>query len=348
MDAIQTNNLTKYYGKARGIIGLNLTVRQGECFGFIGPNGAGKSTTIRTLLGLIAPTSGSAAIFGKDIVKEKTAVLRETGYLPSETTFYPGMRVRDILKFSADLRGKDCTVEARKLCERLQLDESAKAENLSYGNRKKVGIVCALQSQPPLLILDEPTGGLDPLMQHEFFEILRERSQSGTTILFSSHILSEVQRNCTRTAVIREGRIIACESVETLAKSSTKRITIRGSVDLTGLPGIRDLKTGEPGQPGQPSHSGQPGQPGLPGQPGQPGHSSHPGQPGQPNHSGQPGHPGHSGTKSALQSVSFLYSGDLDLLLRRLSQGSVADLNISEPDLEEIFMHYYEKDGASV
>ena len=320
MDAIQINNLTKYYGKARGIIGLNLTVRQGECFGFIGPNGAGKSTTIRTLLGLIAPTSGSASIFGKDIVKEKAAVLRETGYLPSETMFYPGMKVRDILKLSADLRGKDCTAQARMLCERLQLDESVKAENLSYGNRKKVGIVCALQSQPRLLILDEPTGGLDPLMQHEFFEILKECNQNGTTILFSSHILSEVQRNCTRTAVIREGRIIACESVETLAKSNAKRIFVSGSVDLTGLPGIRDLKQGQPGQPGT-----------MPGGPGT-----------------VPGRPGTESAQPASQSVNFLYSGDMNLLLRRLSQGTVTDLNISEPDLEEIFMHYYEKDGANV
>ena len=144
MDAIETMNLTKYYGKARGIINLNLTVGKGECFGFIGPNGAGKSTTIRTLLGLISPTSGSARILGKDIVKEKTDILRDTGYLPSEVMFYPGMRVRDILKFSADLRRKDCSEEARKLCERLQLDLDAKAEELSYGNRKKVAIVCAL------------------------------------------------------------------------------------------------------------------------------------------------------------------------------------------------------------
>ena len=243
MDAIETMNLTKYYGKARGIINLSLTVGKGECFGFIGPNGAGKSTTIRTLLGLISPTSGSARILGKDIVKEKTDFLRDTGYLPSEVMFYPGMRVRDILKFSADLRRKDCSEEARKLCERLQLDLAAKAEELSYGNRKKVAIVCALQSKPSLLILDEPTGGLDPLMQHEFFEIIRERNRDGATILFSSHILSEVQRNCTRAAVIREGQIVACDSVENLAKTNARRITVYGAVDLTGMDGIRDLKS---------------------------------------------------------------------------------------------------------
>ena len=290
MDAIETMNLTKYYGKARGIINLNLTVRKGECFGFIGPNGAGKSTTIRTLLGLISPTSGSARILGKDIVKEKTDILRDTGYLPSEVMFYPGMRVRDILKFSADLRRKDCSAEAGKLCERLQLDLSAKAEELSYGNRKKVAIVCALQSKPSLLILDEPTGGLDPLMQHEFFEIIRERNRDGATILFSSHILSEVQRNCTRAAVIREGQIVACDSVENLAKTNARRITVYGAVDLTGMDGIRDLKSGN-------------------------------------------------------CSASFLYSGDVNVLLRRLSEGHVEDLSITEPDLEEVFLHFYEKGG---
>ena len=148
MDVIKTAKLTKYYGKARGIIDLDLTVSQGEFFGFIGPNGAGKSTTIRTLLGLIAPTSGSAEIFGKDITKEKVSVLRDIGYLPSEALFYGGMKVKDILKLSADLRKMDCTDEAKLLCERLQLDTSRKVDELSFGNRKKVAIVCALHHKP--------------------------------------------------------------------------------------------------------------------------------------------------------------------------------------------------------
>ena len=290
MEAIKTNKLTKYYGKARGIIDLDLTVEQGECFGFIGPNGAGKSTTIRTLLGLIFPTSGSAQVLGKDVVREKTAVLRDTGYLPSEAMFYAGMRVRDVLKLSADLRRQDCAAEAKTLCDRLRLDPAGKVDELSFGNRKKVAIVCALQSNPSLLILDEPTGGLDPLMQREFFEIIRERNQSGVTVFLSSHILSEVQRNCTRAAVIREGRIIACDSVEALAKSNAKRISIYGSADLTGLDGIKDVKRGD-------------------------------------------------------NAVSFLYSGDMNPLLHRLSEGDIHDLSVSEPDLEEIFLHYYEKAG---
>ena len=292
MKAIQTTNLTKYYGKARGIIDLDLSVEQGEFFGFIGPNGAGKSTTIRTLLGLIAPTSGEARIFEKDIVKDHISVLEQIGYLPSEAVFYPGMRVKDVLKLSADLRKKDCAEEAKKLCDRLQLDSSRKVDDLSFGNRKKVGIVCALQSNPELLILDEPTSGLDPLMQREFFEILKERNRRGTTVFLSSHVLSEIQRNCTRAAIIREGRLIACDSVEQLSQSNAKRISIHGKVDLSGLDGIRDKKEGE-------------------------------------------------------DSVSFLYTGDINKLLRILSAGQLSDISISEPDLEEIFLHYYEKEGEN-
>lgn len=290
MKAIKTEKLTKYYGKARGIIDLDLSVEQGECFGFIGPNGAGKSTTIRTLLGLISPTSGSAAIFGKDITQDKIAVLSQTGYLPSEAMFYPGMRVRDALKLSSDLRRMDCSAESKRLCDRLQLDPSRKVDELSFGNRKKVAIVCALQSNPSLLILDEPTGGLDPLMQREFFEIIRERNENGVTVFLSSHILSEIQRNCMRAAVIREGRIIACNSVESLAKANAKRVSITGHADLSGLDGVKDLAVSE-------------------------------------------------------NTASFLYSGDMNLLLHTLSAGTISDLSISEPDLEEIFLHYYERAG---
>ena len=246
MDAINIRNLTKHYGKARGIEQVNLTVAQGEFFGFIGPNGAGKSTTIRTLLGLIGPTSGSAAVCGLDIVKDKDKILAQTGYLPSEAMFYAGMRVRDVLKLSADLRKKDCRETALRLCQRLQLDMGRKVEELSFGNRKKVGIVCALQHDPQLLILDEPTSGLDPLMQKEFFDILRERNKNGTTVFLSSHILSEIQHNCARAAIIREGRIIACDSVEALSRTNARRVTVHGSVDLDELEGIRDRRD-EPG-----------------------------------------------------------------------------------------------------
>ena len=164
MNAIETKQLTKFYGSARGIENLDLSVEQGDFFGFIGPNGAGKSTTIRTLLGLIHPTGGSASVLGLDIRKQKTEILSRVGYLPSEITFYPGMKVSQVLRLSARLHKKDCEKEAQALCQRLQLDVSRRVEDLSLGNRKKVGIVCALQHRPELLILDEATSGLDPLM----------------------------------------------------------------------------------------------------------------------------------------------------------------------------------------
>lgn len=184
MAAIEIKKLTKSYGKARGIIDVDLTVQEGEFFGFIGPNGAGKSTTIRTLLGMLQATSGSANVLGWDIRNEKTKILSEVGYLPSEAVFYSGMKVKDVLKLSADLHKKECNTERKKLCERLQLDVNRKVEELSFGNRKKVAIVCALQHHPRLLILDEPTSGLDPLMQREFFEILKERNEQGVRYFY--------------------------------------------------------------------------------------------------------------------------------------------------------------------
>lgn len=212
MYAIETTNLTKYYGRSRGIIDLNLTVKEGEFFGFIGPNGAGKSTTIRTLLGLNRPTSGNGQVLGMDIDTDRNKILSAAGYLPSEAIFYAGMRVRDVLKLSAELRKKDCSLAAGELCERLQLDTSRKVSQLSFGNRKKVAIIAALQHDPRLLILDEPTSGLDPLMQREFFSIIRERNEQGVTVFLSSHVLSEIQRNCSRAVIIREGRIIGSVS----------------------------------------------------------------------------------------------------------------------------------------
>lgn len=293
MNAVQTTDLTKFYGKARGIMNLDLTVKEGEFFGFIGPNGAGKSTTIRTLLGLISPTSGEAQVLGMDIRREKNRILSEVGYLPSEAAFYPGMKVKDILKLSAELRRKSSMDEAMVLCDRLQLDTGRKISELSFGNRKKVAIVSALFHRPKLLILDEPTSGLDPLMQREFFNILRERNAEGATVFLSSHVLSEIQRNCTRAAIIREGRIIACDSVEALSQTSTKRVIVHGAVSLNGLDGIRDLKSADGVQ-------------------------------------------------------SFLYSGEISRLLDVLSRGNVSDISVAEPDLEEIFLHYYEDGGRKI
>ena len=241
MNAIETKNLTKYYGKSRGIVGVDITVEQGDFVGFVGPNASGKSTTIRTLLGLIAPTSGSAKVLGMDIRTDTTEILSRVGYLPSETAFYSGARVRDILEYSARLHKKDCRKEAAALCTRLQLDPSRRISELSLGNRKKVGIVCALQHSPELYILDEPTGGLDPLMQQEFYALLRERNEQGATVFLSSHILSEVSRYCSRAVIIREGRVVASDTVEALGGSDVKRVTLKGADSLPQLEGISGL-----------------------------------------------------------------------------------------------------------
>ena len=241
MNAIETKNLTKYYGKSRGIVGVDITVEQGDFVGFVGPNASGKSTTIRTLLGLIAPTSGSAKVLGMDIRTDTTEILSRVGYLPSETAFYSGARVRDILEYSARLHKKDCRKEAADLCTRLQLDPSRRISELSLGNRKKVGIVCALQHSPELYILDEPTGGLDPLMQQEFYALLRERNEQGATVFLSSHILSEVSRYCSRAVIIREGRVVASDTVEALGGSDVKRVTLKGADSLPQLEGISGL-----------------------------------------------------------------------------------------------------------
>lgn len=241
---IQTENLTKTYGKNRGISELNLVVEQGDFFGFIGPNGAGKSTTIRTLLGLISPTSGNAAVLSYDIRKDKEQILSHTGYLPSEIHFHAKMKVRDVLRFSSELRHVRCEERAEKLCRRLDLDPSRKVDELSLGNRKKVGIICAVQHQPDLLILDEPTSGLDPLMQKEFFTILSEEHDRGATIFFSSHILNEVQTYCKRAAFIKDGKLILSDDVEKLEQTGTKKVLLRGNFDtekIFTLPGVSSL-----------------------------------------------------------------------------------------------------------
>ena len=290
MNVIETNALTKFYGSSRGIVDVSLSVKEGDLFGFIGPNGAGKSTLIRTLLGLIAPTSGSGLVFGKDIVNDNTEILADVGYLPSEAVFYNKMKVGELLEFSAKLRGKNCSAEAKLLCERLELDRGKRIDQLSLGNRKKVGIVCALQHNPRLYILDEPTSGLDPLMQKEFYTILKERNDEGATVFLSSHILSEIGRYCKSAAVIREGRILVSDSVERLGHTGVKRVTLRG---VRGLPEINNARD----------------------------------------------------IKFENDTVNFLYSGKATELTRELCGLDFEDVNISDPDLDEVFMHYYAKEG---
>lgn len=271
---MEITNLTKNYGKHRGIEGVSFQVEKGEIFGFLGPNGAGKSTTIRAILGLIRCREGKIRVCGQDAIKNREKVLRHIGYMPSEAWFYQGMTIREILKIAADVRKMDCTQEAEKLCERLQLDTKRKISELSLGNRKKVSIVCAMQHQPELFIFDEPTSGLDPLMQNQFFSLIKEYVEQGATCMLSTHVLSEVRNYCDRVAIMKEGKLIVTDTVEHLLASRTKRIKM-----------VRD------------------------------------------------------GEK-----LDYLYQDDLNLLYRELEGHDITDILIEEPSIEEVFMHYYEKD----
>ncbi|HSW85412.1 MAG TPA: ABC transporter ATP-binding protein [Candidatus Saccharimonadales bacterium] len=294
MKIIETKKLTKYYGKARAINDINLSVEEGEIFGFIGPNGAGKSTTIRTLLGLIYPTSGSATIFGKDIIKFGTEIRQEVGYLPSEVFYYDDMWVLELLKYSASFYNKDqAKIEARihELAKLLNLDLHKKIDDLSYGNKKKVGIIQGLAHDPKLIILDEPTGGLDPLIQQNFFNFLKDENDKGTTIFLSSHVLSEVQRLCDRVAIIKEGEIIRTDKISTLMENSTKRFTL----DLAGKPDHKDFKI-----------------------------------------------PGVNDLKITGKNVSFLFQGHINDITQVIAKLNLLNMMVEEPDLEEIFLHYYQ------
>jgi ABC-2 type transport system ATP-binding protein len=229
MSIIEVNKLTKYYGKARGIVDVSFTVDEGEIFGFIGPNGAGKSTTIRLFLSLIYPSSGHAKIFGKDCIDFGPEIRQEIGYLPSEVFYYEGMKVIDLLKYSGSFYKKETTKRMYELAEIMELDLKRRIDDLSYGNKKKVGIVQGLLHQPKLIILDEPTSGLDPLMQQKFFNLIRDENKRGATVFFSSHILGEVQKMCSRVAIIKEGSIIKIEEIHTLCRDNYKKIMVSAS-----------------------------------------------------------------------------------------------------------------------
>lgn len=290
MSVIEVNKLTKYYGKARGIIDVSFKVEEGEIFGFIGPNGAGKSTTIRLLLSLIYPTSGSATLFGRDAIKYGPELRQDIGYLPSEVFYYEHMKVIDLLKYSASFYKKECTQRMHELAELMELNLNRRIEDLSYGNKKKVGIVQGLLHQPKLLFLDEPTSGLDPLMQRKFFHLIREENARGVTVFFSSHILGEVQRLCDRVGIIKEGRIIEISDIRSLQQNNYKKIHIAAkkfdasSFDIAGVNKLERTNGG----------------------------------------------------------VRFFYKGNINTIMRKISEIDLSDVTIEEPTLEEIFMHYYE------
>jgi len=211
-NVIEIDHLTKSYGKNRGIIDVSLKVEEGDIFGFIGPNGAGKSTTIRSMLGFLKTDSGTIKIFGKSSIREREEILANIGYMPSEAWFYNSMKVSEVIKYAADVRGIDCSAEAEKICNILKLDTGKKIKELSLGNRKKVSIVCAMQHRPKLFIFDEPTSGLDPLIQKRFFSLIDEYVKDGATCLLSTHVLSEVNKYCRHGAIMREGRLMLLDS----------------------------------------------------------------------------------------------------------------------------------------
>jgi ABC-2 type transport system ATP-binding protein len=243
---IHTEKLTKSYGQHRGIIDVDLDVEPGEAFGFLGPNGAGKTTMIRTLLDHIRPTSGRATIFGIDTSDDPVAIHRRLGYLPGEFTLYDKLTGGQTIEYFANLRGGVDAAYQRDLVERLEVDASRKFREYSKGNKQKIGLIIALQHRPDLLLLDEPTSGLDPLIQQEFYGVIREAKAEGRTVFLSSHILSEVEKTCDRVAIIREGRLVRVDRTTALRDLAhhTVELVFTGAVPATefqSIPGVSDV-----------------------------------------------------------------------------------------------------------
>jgi ABC-2 type transport system ATP-binding protein len=291
MLAIEIKGLTKKFGDFKAISDVNLSVNKGEIFGFIGPNGSGKSTTIRTLLGLLKESSGEMRIQGQDVKIYGDDLRAKIGYLPSEVNYYEEMDSRELLTYSAGFYDNVDLSKIDTLAEYLELDLNKKITDLSFGNKKKCAIIQCLLHSPEILILDEPTSGLDPLMQNRFFELLEQENKKGATIFFSSHILSEIQRMCERAAVIKEGKIITVEKIQTLLEKQLKRVelvfkTIPNSIDY--IDGIDKINQ--------------------------------------------------KGNR-----LSFQYTGEINHLIHWISQFELFDAVLKEPNLESIFMNYYER-----
>jgi len=291
---IRVEGLTKRYGAACGVADLAFSVEPGEVFGFLGPNGAGKTTTIRLLLDLLRPTSGAAHVFGQPVRAKSREIRARLGYLPGNFSAYEAMTGEDFLRFAASMRGVQPGLQA-ELIDRFELSRehlARRVKHLSHGTRQKLGIVQAFFHRPELVVLDEPTIGLDPLMQEEFYRLLAEVQRDGRTIFFSSHNLPEVERTCQRIAIIRDGALVALETLEGLRKRKLKRLTLtlREPVEGLELPGARCI------------------------------------------------------VRDGLR-LEFLVSGALPPLLERLATLPLADMALLEPDLEEVFMTYYRREG---
>jgi len=241
MDVIETKNLTKYYGKIKGVDNLTFSVKKGEIFGFLGPNGAGKTTTIRTLLGYLNPTSGEAYIFGKNIEENIVEIKREVGYIPGELNIYGHLTGRQFLDYFSSLRHREMTI-LDELLEIFDLPLERKIKGYSRGMKQMLGIIQAFMDDPEIVIMDEPTAGLDPLLQQKFYEFLNNQKKKGKTMFFSSHILSEVDKICDRVAIIKEGNLVALENVDTLKSKSGKIIRLKIKEKPEKFKGPKDMK----------------------------------------------------------------------------------------------------------
>jgi ABC-2 type transport system ATP-binding protein len=288
MSVIELNYLTKLYSNNHGVKNVFLNVEKGEIYGLIGPNGAGKSTIIRTMLNLLHPSSGTVMINGLDSVSNYTKILASVGYLPGELHYYDNMRAINILKYSEKFYGKDCSVRRNELASLLDFDLHMSVNKLSLGNKKKLGIIDAMQHEPEILILDEPTSGLDPLMQRKFFDLLKDFKNNGNTVLFSSHVLSEVQKVCDRVAIIKDGEVVKVEDMSIINNQKVKQVKIKTLGQLNSeLEGLSGFKVNEDG-------------------------------------------------------YEFLYKGEINKLMSYLNGYEVLDLEINEPNLEDVFIHFYE------
>jgi ABC-2 type transport system ATP-binding protein len=296
--AIRTEQLTKRYGRNRGLTGLDLEVRTGEVYGFLGPNGAGKTTTIRLLLDLIRPTSGRATVLGLDPRADGVTLRRRLGYLPGDFTVDGRQTAQELLTYLGNLRGGVPQTRVDELAQRLDLDLSRRIKGLSKGNRQKVGVVQVFMHSPELLILDEPTSGLDPFLQQEFVALVREAKAAGQTVFMSSHVMSEVQETADRVGIIREGRLAAVEQVEELRERAVRHVEIRFEDpvrpdEFAAVPGVSDVQLAD----------------GL---------------------------------------LRCRLDGRADALVKAAAGHTVLSLLSEEPDLEELFFAYYQREGDHV
>ena len=296
MAVVETDELTKLYGKNRGIEGVTFSVHAGEVFGFLGPNGAGKTTTIRTLLDMLHPTRGRASIFGLDSRRESVAIRARLGNLPGDFGYGRQATGREALRLLARLRGLRGYGRADALAARFHADLDRPLGELSRGNRQKVGLILATFHSPELLILDEPTSGLDPLMQEEFLSLVAEERERGCAVFVSSHELDEVERVCDRVGIVRDGRLIAVERIADLLGKAKRRVTLE-LVDPTELADLEEL-------------------------------------------------PGVSELSVDGQRASFLMGGEVDRTVKTIADHRLVDLEVAHPTLEEVFLTYYEDEGA--